>query len=141
MYRLHNTNIQRTSGQQKRLTDLAYGRMKVLNADWFPNMSLPTRRQFISEFLANILVNQPDRQQAILEHSRVRDLPIADQAGLWRQVAINYLLNRTESEFALKCLQRCVQLQPGDRKGRAVLLAVRIGGFLPLVLCCRAGKS
>ena len=129
MYRLHNTNIQRTSGQKKRLTDLAYGRMKVLNADWFPNMSLPTRRQFISEFLANILVNQPDQQQAILEHSRVRDLPVADQAGLWRQVAINYLLNRTESEFALKCLQRCVQLQPGDRKGRAVLLAVRIGGI------------
>lgn len=128
LYRIHSTNIQRTSGQQKRLNDLAYGRMKVLDADWFPGLSLPTRRRFISEFLANILVNQPDRQKAVLEHEHVRDLPAADQAGLWRQVGIEYLLNHAETEFALECVRRCVQLQPNDRKGQAVLRAVRIGG-------------
>ncbi len=129
MYRIHSTNIQRTSGQQKRLNDLAYGRMKVLNAEWFPTLSLPTRRQFLSEFLTTILVDQPARQQAVLEHGRVHDLPADDQALLWRQVGISYLLDHTEPDFALKCLRQCVQLQPTDRKGRAVLMAVRIGGI------------
>ncbi len=40
MYRVHLTNITRTAGIQKRRADLLYGRLKVLNASWFPE-SIP----------------------------------------------------------------------------------------------------
>jgi hypothetical protein len=129
LYRVHQTNIQRTTGQQKRLNDLVYRRMKVLNSDWFAALSLPTRKQFLLDFLTTVLIDQPVQQQSILEHQHVRDLPASDQATLWRQVGTQYLLKRSESEFAIRCLQQSAQLQPTDRKSALTLLALRTGGI------------
>lgn len=128
LYRIHQLNITRTSGLQKRLNDLAYGRMKILNADWFGSLSLTTREQFFFDFLTTVLIDQPNKQQAILEHVHTGELPAHYQALLWRQVSTQYFLKRTETDFAIKCLRRSAQLWPGNTKSNVALSALRLGG-------------
>ena len=68
MYRVHLTNITRTSGAQRRQRDLVYGRMKVLDAEWFPELSLATRRKFLYSLLIDLLADHVRQQQVIFNH-------------------------------------------------------------------------
>jgi glycosyltransferase involved in cell wall biosynthesis len=129
MYRIHLTNITRTSGAQKRRKDLVYGRLKVLNADWFPELSLPTRREFFYALLIELLANQTAQQQEILRHPSFQGLPSPDRASLLRQVGTSDLLNWIAPDFALHCLQQAVELNPADRKSRSILAAQRTIGL------------
>ena len=137
LYRVHQTNMTRSTSLQQRRSDLAQTRLKVFNADWFSALSLATRRQFVYHLLTSILVDQPAQQQAILNHPRVDELPPCDQGMLWRQIGIDYLLGRTETEFAVQCVQHGVQLCPSDRKGHAVLAVMQVGGIQLTVLVLR----
>ena len=48
-------------------------------------------------------------------------LPAGAQANLLRLVASSYLGKQQNSEFALKCLRRSLELQPDSLKGRILL--------------------
>lgn len=129
MYRVHLTNITRTSGAQKRRKDLVYGRMKVLNADWFPELSVPTRQAFFYALLIELLADDPVQQQQISEHRNFVGLPAAARAGLLRQVGTHHLLTDDAPDFAVHCLQQAVALNPADRKSRAILFGQRVLGL------------
>jgi glycosyltransferase involved in cell wall biosynthesis len=121
MYRIHQNNITVTSGTTRRRRDLLRGRLKVLNADWFAELSLPTRTQFFYNLLIDLLADQPDQQDAIMAAPPFLALPAGAQANLLRLVASSYLGKRQNSEFALKCLRRSLELQPDSPKGRVLL--------------------
>ena len=128
MYRVHYTNITRTSGVQKRNRDLVQGRIKVLNSDWFEDLSTYTRRKFFYDLLINLLANQPSEQEAILNSKQFQNLPSYDQARIWRQVGIDYLLKDSKNqEFVLDCLHRAASLYPADQKTRILLQALNLG--------------
>jgi glycosyltransferase involved in cell wall biosynthesis len=129
MYRVHLTNITRTSGAQKRRKDLVYGRLKVLNADWFPELSWPTRQRFFYGLLVDLLAEDTVQQQQIFDHPNFRALPDARRAGLLRQVGTQHLLRRSAPDFAVRCLQSAVTLNPSDRKSRYILTARRTIGL------------
>ncbi len=137
MYRVHLTNITRTSGAQKRQKDLVYGRLKVLNAEWFPELSLPTRRKFFYALLIDLLANQAAQQQTIFEHPQFQALPVPDRAGLLRQVGTDHLLKQIAPDFALQCLSRAVELNPADRKSRFLLNVRRALGLKATVAVLR----
>jgi glycosyltransferase involved in cell wall biosynthesis len=128
LYRVHQTNITRTSGRQRRVDDLVRGRLKVMNSDWFVELSADTRRQFFFDLLLNLLKDDPDRQAQLLNSAPFQTLPAADQAALWRQVGVDRLQQATTYDFAVQCLTHAQQLDPADRKGRLMMAAVRLGG-------------
>jgi glycosyltransferase involved in cell wall biosynthesis len=121
MYRIHETNITKTSGLQHRRTDLVQNRLKVMNADWFPELSKDTQRQFFYNLLVGLLANDPEQQETIMTTPAFRGLPSDIQADSLRFVAGNYLSQRQNTEFAVQCLRRSMALQPDSRKGRLLL--------------------
>ncbi|CAG0937500.1 Putative glycosyltransferase EpsH [Thermoflexales bacterium] len=137
LYRVHLTNITRTSGAQKRQKDLVYGRLKVLNAEWFPELSLPTRQKFFYALLNDLLSNQAAQQQEIFNHPNFQALPAPDRASLLRQVGTYQLLNRIAPDFALQCLRHAVELNPADRKSRFLLTAQRMAGLSATIALLR----
>jgi len=137
MYRVHLTNITRTSGAQKRRRDLVYGRMKVVNADWFPELSLPTRQRFFYALLVDLLVEDTTQQQQVFDHPNFKGLPDAQRASLLRQVGTQHLLKGSASDFAIQCLQNAVALNPADRKSRYILTAQRTIGLSTTVAILR----
>ena len=120
MYRVHQTNITRTSGAKRRKADLVRGRLKVMNADWFQGLSLGTRREFFYYLLIGLLGNDPE-QQSILKVPAFQALPVGIQADLLRLVATNHLIERRETEFAIDCLRQSLRLQPNNRKSRVLI--------------------
>jgi hypothetical protein len=54
-YRVHQSNITRTSGLKKRKTDLMHGRLKILNSDWFSQISVPVRHLIFYDLLITLL--------------------------------------------------------------------------------------
>jgi len=131
MYRVHQTNITRTSGLRKRTDDLVYGRMKVMNSDWFLQLSTTTRRQFFYQLLVRLLADQRRRQKTILESEQFRNLPPQHQAELWRQVGVDHLLRRSEQAFATSCLREASRLWPADRRSQVLLRASSLGDSVP----------
>lgn len=137
MYRVHLTNITRTSGAQKRRNDLVYGRMKVLNAEWFPELSWPTRQKFFYALLVDLLAEDATQQQRVFDHANFKGLSDAQRASLLRQVGTRQLLTGSAPDFAVQCLQDAVTLNPADRKSRYLLQARRTLGLSTTVALLR----
>ena len=123
-YRVHHTNITRTSGLRKRTKDLVYGRKKVLSSDWFEQLSTTTRRQFFYQLVVRLLADEAVEQETILRSERFRNLPPQYQAELWRRVGVNHLLRRSEQAFAISCLREAGRLWPADRRSQGLLWTI-----------------
>lgn len=125
-YRIHQTNSTRTSGRSRRVDDLVRCRMKVLNADWFKDLSLPTRRRFFCDLLVGLLSGKPERQVTILDSVPFRVLPPCTRAEILRLVGTDCVARHTETAFARRCLQQAQETWPMDMKGRAILLLLMV---------------
>jgi glycosyltransferase involved in cell wall biosynthesis len=120
MYRIHHSNISLTSGSARRRLDLVHGRQKVMNADWFAELSLPTREAFFRDLLINLLKGLPDQQRAIMDGGPFQALPSNIKARLFRQVAGGHLSKRQDMAFALDCLTKALILEPGNMKAQVM---------------------
>lgn len=125
MYRVHLTNITRTSGKKKRYEDLVYGRMKVMKAEWFQDLSEHTRKIFFSNLLIELLGRQPDRQLAILQGEPFKQLPAAYQSQLWRQVGICRMLMNIDRNDIYLYLTTAISICPNDMKSRVLVRLLR----------------
>lgn len=121
MYRVHQTNITLTSGTDRRRADLVRGRLKVMNADWFQELSLGTRREFFYNLLIGLLGNDPKQQDTILKTPAFRALSAGIQADVLRLVAGNHISERQNTDFALQCLRLSLTLQPDNLKSSMLL--------------------
>jgi hypothetical protein len=95
--------------------------MKVLQSNWFQELSEVTRFQFFQMLVVNLLADQPSQQKSILEHDKVRALSKANQVKLWRQVASAHLKSQPDLNFAVDCLKEALRLAPNDYKSRVLL--------------------
>lgn len=120
MYRIHQTNITKSVSARRRNADLVRGRLKVMNASWFGDLSLSTRKAFFLNLLTALLGDQPDEQRVILAAAPFEALPPTIQADLLRQVASSHLSKRQDTAFAQECLRRSLALQPNNLKGRVL---------------------
>ena len=136
MYRVHLSNITRTSGANRRRDDLIRGREKVMRSDWFSDLSVETRRRFFYNLLVELASDLPDRQLALLQEPAFRQLSAQDQATLWRQVGIDIFRKRGDQEKAELCFKSASRLSPADRKTKMLMRASRLGR-LPLQLLLR----
>lgn len=121
LYRVHATSMTSAATQRKRNNDLVAGRLKIMNATWFSELSLQTRRSFFRYLLVELLGDQPVQQRAIADTAPFRALPPDAQAALLQQVASSHLGKRQHTQFALDCLRSSLDLQPDNPQGRVLL--------------------
>jgi glycosyltransferase involved in cell wall biosynthesis len=132
-YRVHSGNISQTAGWRKRKQDLATGRFKVLDADWFGSLEVDTRRRFFYHLLVDLLEGQSESQLRALRHPQFGALPAALQAQLWRQAGITLLAG--DPSQAQVFFRKSLEIQPGDRKTAVLLILARQNpAVIPLLL-------
>lgn len=120
-YRVHLTNIQRTSGKKRRRDDLVRGRLKVLHSPWFNALDPGIRYAFFYNLLVFLLFGEQERQTEILRSGQFGQMSGPQQASLLRHMATEYLLKGTQLEFARELLKRAVESCPEDNKSRLTL--------------------
>ncbi len=84
MYRLHGGNATSPTHPQwaRRWRSMQRFKRKTLEADFFPTLPLPVRREFIRQLLLLFFDGEFRVQEEILASDRFRALPIAHQAAL-----------------------------------------------------------
>jgi len=119
MYRIHQTNITRVTGKAKRKADLVCGRLKIMNSDWFGDLSVATKCAFFYDLMVNLLSEEPAKQLEILQSVPFLSLPAPKRARLLRLVASSHLLmSSPQLDFVRQCLQEALAIWPPDRKSR-----------------------
>lgn len=134
MYRVHKANITLTSTAARRRADLVRGRLKVMNASWFEELSIQTRRSFFYNLLIGLLGDQPEQQRAIMAESMFLALPRRTRAELLRLVASDKLAKQHDVLFARDCLRFSLDLEPDNLKARALLALARRNPALTAVV-------
>jgi glycosyltransferase involved in cell wall biosynthesis len=117
-YRIHQTNMTRVNGLAKYRADMLVGRLKVMNADWFDELSHDTKYRFFYNLLILLLPGQLDEQRRILNSPQVHKLPEDKQSQILRMVASDYILAKDEIDFAISCLQQAVKANPSNAKSK-----------------------
>jgi hypothetical protein len=125
-YRLHSTNISSTTGNQRRLLDLATCRFKSTQLEDFKNCSLETRIAVYYDLLVNLLVSFPDRQSVITESPEFQELPAKNRAKLYRLMATKSIITGVDKTWAYHWLQRSRNLNPRDIRGIIIRLLLDI---------------
>lgn len=133
-YRIHTTNISRTTGSEKRRKDELYRRMKILNAEWFGSLPLASRELFFLDSITRALAGDTERQEQLLRSQQCSQLSPSKQASLWRMTAIDALKSRCDSLQVNSYLQESLKLNPADRKTQSLQWAMRMGQPLALAL-------
>jgi glycosyltransferase involved in cell wall biosynthesis len=126
-YRIHANNITRAYGLEKRKRDYLYIRKKILNSHWFGALSEQTRRLFFLDLLTKAASGDTELQMSVLSDSRFRQLPERVQAQLIRAVGIDILETGNHIALARQCFLEAVTLDPGNKRSRLLLRALRGG--------------
>lgn len=118
MYRIHDTNITKTVGEEQRRADLVRGRLKLMNSEWFSKLREETRKIFFHDLLIGLLDNNTDQQLAVIQGHSFQTLLSTSRSDLLRLVASNHIYNRRQFNFALWCIDQSLVLQPKNTKAR-----------------------
>lgn len=127
-YRVHGKNMTSSVSIRKRKEDVLVGRLKIMNSDWFDDLSVRTRADFFFYVLIDLLAGQPDRQHELIQSPQFGGLPAVERCRLLRLVASSYLRQRSEEGFAKQCLERAQGVWPTDRKTALLLRLMHVGG-------------
>lgn len=130
MYRIHQSNITRTTGLQRRKLNLTLGRLKVMKTGWFSGLSITTRKAFFYQLLIEILDTEPQLQQDILRSNQFKNLPLPDQAHLWRQVGISKIKVNTKTTEAEYYIKQASVLSPKNLKTQILLRTLKFNPLL-----------
>lgn len=124
-YRIHSQNITTSLGWENRRRGLLKGRLKVLQADWFGQLSSQTRYRFLHQVIIRYLKEYPDQRLELLNRPQVRDLPCHLQAALWRQSGGMLLHNKRDTEDSRLFFEEALRRFPADQKTRILLALTR----------------
>ena len=133
-YRVHNTNVTRRVDVEKRKHDQVFGRLKVMNSDWFNDLSLYTREFFFTDLLVNIISGDAETQNSILASHPFSKLPAYVRSNLWRTVGINILQCQRNEESAKQYFHESLNINPEDRKTRLLIWSLGVGHSFTLGL-------
>lgn len=133
-YRIHNTNITRTTGSEKRKKDELYRRMKIMNASWFGSLTMDTRQLFFLDLVTKTLSGDSQKQEQILRSQQASEISLAKQADLWRMVGIDALKGGCDVSQVRYYFQESLKRNANDRKTGILLRALNIGVPIALAL-------
>jgi glycosyltransferase involved in cell wall biosynthesis len=126
-YRIHETNITRVYGSEKRRNDSIYCRMKVLDSEWFDALSLTTKQVFFLNLLTDVMSGEIEKQKSILQNEKFLAIPASVKSFLWRSIGIDALQTNHDVDFARHCFQESLSIRSSDRKTRLLLSGLTFG--------------
>lgn len=126
-YRVHQVNITKTTKSDKRKKDRIYSRMKIMNSNWFQDLSLRTREIFLLDFLVNLASGNSDAQRSILQSKQFDAMPAGSRAYLWRLLGIDVLQVNRDRELAQLYFRQAIHLHTHDYKARFLLGMLALG--------------
>lgn len=132
-YRFHggNKSAPKSSLAEKRRLSLARSRQRIMDADWFNTLSLPSRETFFEDFLVRTLEGDRPRQQEVTSHRSFTDLPFELRAGLLYRMTVSNMLCDGARPEDRRTLQTAVKLAPTNVKTLALLALTLIGHGFP----------
>lgn len=125
MYRVHKQNITTALGWEARRQGLLKGRLKVLEQDWFGQLTAQTRYRFLYQIIIRYLQEFPDQRLELLNRSQVSDLPDHMQAALWRQAGGMLLHKKADPGRARSYFDEALRRFPADWKTRVLFALLR----------------
>ena len=140
-YRVHTTNITVTAGNQKRRDSLALCREKAINLIRFTECSIETRAYVFYDLLINLLVGNPSRQEEVTHWPQFQQLPVLEQARLYRLLASQTIRDQEYSAQTRAWLEQARQTNPRDPKNLVLYWAYRISPRLCSLLLQVRQKS
>ncbi len=138
-YRLHGGNASsRTSSQWQRCwQSVRRFKFKVFNADFFPALSLPTRREFIRQLLLVFLEGDIETQENVLHMTHFQQLPPQHRAALLYCLGVENIIKDHAVVVGRERLKRAVALAP-HLQYRGILALSYLGhSVLSLVVSLR----
>jgi glycosyltransferase involved in cell wall biosynthesis len=130
LYRIHETNISTRVNAQERLQHLAKCRENAIKLKRFRECSIETRSFVFYDLLVNLLTGYPERQTEVTRWAEFRDLPIHEQARLFRLMASRAIENRDMHPAINRWLQQSYRLNPTDIIGAVLHTTYQISPYL-----------
>lgn len=110
LYRLHTTNISRSTGPERKLRELAKCRERAVRMPSFEKCALEVRVWVFQDLLVNGLRGAQQSRQEVFSWPEFRALPAETQATLVRLSASEAILEGTEPRLIREWLQRSCAL-------------------------------
>lgn len=126
-YRIHQTNITRIYGEEKRRKDYLYCRMKIFHSAWFDTLYTHTKELFFIDLMTKALTGDIEQQQKILDSEQYSSLPSDIRGRIWRMVGIDALQSGHSVEKVRQFLLNSNLINPEDNKTKFLLSSLRIG--------------
>lgn len=133
-YRVHRQNITRTTNFEKRKQDQIYGRLKVMKAAWFGNLSDQAKDRFFYDLLINLAAGDPQTQKEILNSEQFKALPDYMKVHLLHMTGIDVLEHDHDTNHARQHLEAAHQIHPNNQKIRLILLSLNVGRWFTLTI-------
>ncbi len=122
-YRVHQTNITLTAGNQRKIESLILCRQKAAQLPRFEECKIETRSYLFYDLLINLLKGQPSRQAEVIASPTFNKLPHAEQSRLLRLMAVEEIILNLDSQYTHNWLAASARLNSRDTKTRLLALA------------------
>jgi len=126
LYRVHPTNISFRTNKSKKLESLALCREKTVQLPGFTRLSLETRQYVFYDLLIDLLAGRPERQVEITQLPQFLALPVEQRAILFRLMASQAILQRTDKHYPIEWLCQSLELNPLDWRAASLYRMYRL---------------
>ncbi|NLG29410.1 MAG: glycosyltransferase [Chloroflexi bacterium] len=124
-YRVHTTNITRTTGRSRRNSDLARLCFHIMHSGWFEELSLRTRAAFLYQLCTTRLEGNDDARREVLTGDIFGRLPADERSRVARRVATDTLAHGGSAGFARFSLEIAASANNTDARSRLMLCLTR----------------
>ncbi len=123
LYRVHQSNITKTTAGSRRALSLATCRAKAIKTQKFGSCSPEVRYRVFYDLLINHLTGMPDRQAAAIGWQEFQDLPPEMRARLLRLMASKAILTGDDAAPIQTWLRASLQLNRSDWRAQLLRAA------------------
>jgi glycosyltransferase involved in cell wall biosynthesis len=120
LYRVHQTNITKTTKTEERALSLVRCREKAIQLTSYKTCPVDVRVYVFYDLLINLLAEHPDRQIDIIQLPEFSDLPSKEQSRLLRLMASKAIVNGIDPKYIDRWLERSLTLNPKDQRGALI---------------------
>ncbi len=130
LYRVHETNITVQVDMKRRAGYLALCREKATQLERFGELPLAVKTAVYDDLLVYLTIDQPERQNTIIQTPLFMALPAPERAWLLRRMASQALLHTDNFSFVQEWLRQARLLNPQDWNARLMAAVCAISpGF------------
>lgn len=130
LYRVHQTNITKTTKSEQRALSLAKCRENVIRLKSFSNCPTDIREYVFYDLLVNLLTGYPERQMELTRGEEFLKLPLKEQSRLLRLMASKALACGSKTAYIVGWLEKSRKLNPKDPRGALMTACYSVSPFL-----------